>query len=451
MSRTKNERESLEAVAGDGAAEAARISSLGSQDAARAISRLSDGGRTRLFGMLDPRRAAALLDELAEEQAAPILENLPPATAAAIAEHLPSDERADLLGRIGTGGAEQILGAMSEASASDARELLRHDRETAGGLMVTEYLAFAEPTTVEQVIALLRRDAEKYRAWDLPYAYVTAPDGRLRGVLLLRELLLADPGQAVGALPLREPVRVGAGTPLDELSPLFDRHRLIDAPVVDAEGRLLGVVRRQSVERAAEERASRSLLKFAGLLSGEELRHMPLGKRFGQRLSWLTINLALDLAAVSVIAFYEDTLTAVIALAVFLPIVSDMSSNAGGQAVAVSMRELTLGLVRPGDFWYVVRKELAVGLASAVVLGALTAAIGWVWKGSGLLGAVVGAALGLNLALAVCVGGTLPLLAKRLGQDPAMAAGPVLSTVTDLCGFFLALSFARAALPYLTG
>jgi magnesium transporter len=158
------------------------------------------------------------------------------------------------------------------------------------------------------------------------------------------------------------------------------------------------------------------------------------------------VNILLNIIAASVIAFYEDTLSAMIALAVFLPIVSDMSGCSGNQAVAVSMRELTLGAANPRDAVRVWRKELSVGLINGLALGTLLGLAAWAWKGNPVLGIVVGLALGINTVLAVSIGGTVPLVLKRLGVDPAVASGPLLTTITDMCGFFLVLSLASTIL-----
>lgn len=177
---------------------------------------------------------------------------------------------------------------------------------------------------------------------------------------------------------------------------------------------------------------------------------MPLIVRSGRRLSWLSINIVLNVCAASVIAMYQDTLSAVIALAVFLPIISDMSGCSGSQAVAVSIRELTLGTVRPTELLRVLGKELQVGLINGLALGLLLALVALLWQGNVWLGIVVGGALMINTSVAVCLGGMIPLVLKRFQMDPALASGPILTTVTDMCGFMLVLGFATMALPHLT-
>ena len=209
------------------------------------------------------------------------------------------------------------------------------------------------------------------------------------------------------------------------------------------------IVRRRAVLEALSERAEADHLKAAGIIGGDELRSMPVLVRSRRRLAWLSINIGLNILAASIIAVYEDTLTAVIALAVFLPIVSDMSGCSGNQAVAVSMRELTLGAALPKDVFRVWRKEAAVGVINGIALGMLLGAAAWAWKGNPVLGLVVGGALAANTIIAVSIGGTVPLILRRLKLDPAVASGPLLTTVTDMCGFFLLLSLATLTLPSL--
>jgi magnesium transporter len=238
---------------------------------------------------------------------------------------------------------------------------------------------------------------------------------------------------------------------LDELRDFFDRHPFYGVPVTDKRGSIVGVVRKAAVEEALAERSDSDYRKSQGIVGGEELRSMPLLLRSRRRLSWLSVNILLNVVAASVIALYQETLAAVIALAVFLPIISDMSGCSGNQAAAVSMRELALGLLRPVDLAYVLGKEILLGMMNGVALGMLIATVAWLWKGNAYLGIVVGGALALNTTVAVCIGGSIPLLLKRLGKDPALASGPILTTVTDMCGFFIVLSFASTLLPQLQG
>ena len=363
---------------------------------------------------------------------------------------LPSDQQADLLGRIEESGAEAILGRMGTVRATVARRLLSYEPDTAGGLMIAEYLAYPETGTVRDVVADLRAHGERYADYNVQYAYVTTPDGNLAGVLRVRDLLLAPESRPLRDIMIADPLRVPDTAAIEDLKRFFDEHALFGVPVTDADGRLAGVVRRAAVEEALRQRATRVYLAFSGLVGEEELRSMPVRVRSVRRLSWLSLNIVLNVIAASVIAAYQDTLTAVIALAVFLPIISDMSGCSGSQALAVSIRELTLGLIRPYEFLRVVTKEGMVGILNGIVLGFLVGGLAFVWKHNIFLSLVVGSALALNTLVAVVIGGLVPLGLKALRLDPALASGPILTTVTDMCGFFLVLSFASAVLPRLT-
>jgi magnesium transporter len=356
-----------------------------------------------------------------------------------------------MIARLSVVDASAILGAMPREEAQDAMRLLAYPPDSAGGLMITEYVAYDEIFSVADVLADLRANAERYRRYDVQYAYVLSDGGKLRGVLRLRDLILAADDEPIANVMIDEPLSVLDSAPLVELERFFDRHPLFGVPVVDRDGRLVGVVRGRDVEEAAEERSNRSFLKFMGIVGGEELRTMPLRIRSARRLSWLTVNILLNVIAASVIAFNQDTLSQVIALAVFLPIISDMSGCSGNQAVAVSIRELTLGLVRPRELLRVLGKEVSVGIVNGVVLGLLLGMLAWLWQRNAVFGGVVAAALALNTLIAVCAGGLIPLALKRIGQDPALAAGPILTTVTDMSGFLLVLTLAEWVLPWLTG
>jgi magnesium transporter len=425
------------------------LASLAPGEPGRAIDRLDEDLRNALFTLLPPGEAAGVLDALPDAEAADLLEDLPAAEAAAIVAELPSDEQADLLGRIEEDDAEAILQRMGPARATVARRLLSYEPDTAGGLMIAEYLAYPEAGTVGDVVADLRAHGERYADYNVQYAYVTTADGRLAGVLRVRDLLLAPESRPLREIMLRDPLRVPDTAALEDLKRFFDEHTLFGVPVTDADGRLAGVVRRAAVEEALRQNATRVYLAFSGLAGEEELRSMPVRTRSVRRLSWLSINIVLNVIAASVIAMYQETLSAVIALAVFLPIISDMSGCSGNQAVAVSIRELTLGLIRPYEFLRVVVKEGSVGIMNGIVLGILLGTLAFFWKHNIYLSLVVGSALAVNTVVAVLIGGLVPLGLKALRLDPALASGPILTTVTDMCGFFLVLSLASAMLPRL--
>lgn len=425
------------------------IASLPREDLRRMAARLSPQERGRLLDALEPGEAADFLEDLPDEDAASLLEEAHPSHAAAIVDELASDDRADVLAEMDEEDVATILANVSLEHAREARELMAYGADTAGGLMVKEFIAYPVDTTVEDVLEDLRQNAEEYAGYSAQYFYVTDADGRLLGVLGLRELVLSPRHKRIGELMLRAPIVLRDHDPLDKLQEQFEVHGHIALPVVSADRQLLGVVLAGDVAEAAGRSAGRMMLKFAGIFGGEESRSMPLAERVWKRLSWLVVNLGLNLAGASVIAIFEETLASVIALAVFLPIVSNISGNAGIQSIALSLRELTLGTIRPRDAIYVLSREAALGAVNAALLGVLVAGLGYVWKGSGWLGLVVGLALAVNTLAAGCLGGILPLLFRRVGIDPATASGPILTTIADMSGFFLVLGTATLLLSRL--
>lgn len=426
----------------DAAALEAWIEELPPGQITRAVSRLSEEEQLELFALMAPEVAADLIDDLPDEQSADLLENMPADQAAAIVEELDSDDRADVLGEMEEEDVEAILDAMQAEEAQEARQLMSYASDTAGGVMVKEYVAYRMGTTVEEVLDDLRLHYDEYSDYDVRYFYVTDAAGVLRGMLRLRDLVLSSPERDIAQIMIPDPTRVTVDEALVMLQRLFETHRYSALPVTDGDGLLLGVVIEKEVAEAARKHASRTLLKLGGIFGGEELRTMPLVERVWRRLLWLVLIMFLMLLAASVIHFFEETLVQAIALTMFLPVVAGMSGSSGNQAMALSLREISLGAVDPWDLAYVFTKEIKVGLINGMILGGLLAILGYLWKRDICLGLIVGSALAVNTILMVCIGGMLPLLAKRLGVDPAATSGPILTTVADTSGFFMVLGIA---------
>jgi magnesium transporter len=435
---------------GDAEALCAYLADLSTSDQVLALSRLAETDELHLLKELNAEDAAELISHLPESEAARIIALLEPETAAAIVQELPSDEQADVLGDLSDRQAEAILQALPEDQAAAARELSAYADDVAGGMMVREMLLFRPEMTVAAVIEELNRNAETYSDFDVRYAYVCDDSDRLVGVMPMQNLLFVKRSAKLQDLMIPSPLSVQDTTTLDNLIDFFDDHAFLGVPVVDANDVLKGVLHREAVNYEETRAAESDYLKSQGIVGGEELRTMPLWLRSKRRLSWLSINIVLNIGAAAVIAYFQETLEAVIALAVFLPIISDMSGCSGNQAVAVSMRELSLGLVRPTEMIRVWWQEVSVGLINGAALGVLVGLVAVVFNGNPYLGLVVGVSLFANTIIAVSIGGVVPLLLKRFGFDPAVASGPLLTTVTDMCGFFLVLGLATALISKLT-
>ena len=422
------------------------VESIPPQDALRQVARLDAEERDRLVSLISPEAAAGLIEDAPTDLAVAMIEGLESPAAAKIMEELHSDTQADIVHELDTEDAEAILSAMDPAGAKNVRRLAQYEPDTAGGLMELEIFSFRTDATVGAVLKRLATSEEDFERYRGQHPYILDKIGELVGVVSLRGLLTSQRAVSLSEI-MYPPLTVHPDQTLDELDVLFEEHPFLGIPVVDELGLPLGVVSRVAVAEAALKRAEKESLSRQRV--SDELRSMPTWLRSRRRLAWLSSNIVLNIIAASVIAAYEQTLAAVIAIAIFLPMVSDMSGCSGNQAVGVSMRELTLGLTRPADLFYVLRKEFGVGIINGIVLGILIGAVAWIWKGNPYLGLVIGLALATNTLIAVSIGGTVPLLLKRIGVDPAVASGPLLTTVTDMAGFFLVLSLATLFMPYL--
>ncbi|MGH1417878.1 MAG: magnesium transporter [Hyphomicrobiaceae bacterium] len=423
------------------------VDELGASEGARAVLHLEQAEQVALMELIGAEAAALIVEQLPDASAAALIEALDADDAAEILDELDGDDQADLLTELDDSDADAILAEMAPEDRANVSRLMSYDQDTAGGLMTPEVFQFEETQTVSSILQSIASGDDDFERYRGQHPYIIAADGTLVGVVSLRGLLTSRRSEFLSAI-MSPVASVGTSTPITELSDLFEDHPYLGIPVTNDFGILIGVVSRGAVSEAELERAEADVQKLQGLVK-EELRSMPTGLRARRRLAWLTINIGLNIIAASVIAFYEDTLAAVIALAVFLPIVSDMSGCSGNQAVAVSLRELSLGVTRPQEIWRVWSKEISVGVINGIALGILIAVAAWLWKGNPYIGLVVGLALALNTMVAVSIGGVVPLVLKQFDVDPAIAAGPMLTTITDMCGFFLVLSLATMMMPLL--
>ncbi len=424
------------------------VDTISSQEALRQASLMHADDRDQMISIISPQAAAELIEEAPSGLAVTMLEGLDSEVAAKIMAELHSDTQADIVKEINKESGDAILSAMEPESAEGVRQLSQYDPDTAGGLMELESFSFHDTDTVGAVLRRIVAEEDEFDRHRGQHPYILDENDKLIGVASLRGLLRSKRSMKLAEI-MHPVISVAPETSQDELAILFDENPFLGIPVVDSQGLLLGVVSRIEHAEAELERSEQQSLSRQQI--GDELRSMPTWLRARRRLSWLSSNIVLNIIAASVISAYESTLTAVIAIAVFLPMVSDMSGCSGNQAVGVSMRELSLGLTRPIDLFHVLRKELGVGIINGIILGILIGIVAWVWKDNMYLGLVIGLALSLNTLIAVSIGGTVPLILKHFGIDPAVASGPLLTTVTDMAGFFLVLSLATFFMPQLIG
>jgi magnesium transporter len=411
-------------------------------DAAKLLLESAPELRGGLLLEIPPGRAADILDELPDDIAASAITALEPERAALMVQEMLTDERVDLLQALRSSDAEAILEHIRHEDAVVARKLLAYDKDSAGGLMQAEFIAIRAGMLARDVVHYLRANSDHYADYPASYMYVVDKVGRLEGVLSMRALVLCEAETPVISIKADDIVSAAASLPGQDLLRLFNRFHFLAIPVVDEDSKLLGIVTQQDAMEFAEEDADEEMLRLSGIAGGDELRTMGFYRRSSRRLSWLSVNIVLNVLAASIIASYQETLEAAIVLAMFLPIISDMSGCSGNQAVAVSIRELSLDRISPKSLLWVLRREVFIGAFNGLALGGLIGGIVWLWKGDASLSIVLGTALWANTVIAVMIGGAVPLVLKRFGWDPALASSPILTTLTDSSGFFITLSLA---------
>ncbi len=406
-----------------------------------------------------PTEAAHLLEEIDVKEAADFLAAQPDDVGAGLIERTNPDRAVELLlhmereavGRVAGRLDLQLLAgllariepekqaaqfeALGSAMASELKDLMSYPEGSAGSLMDPRVTVFREDETADQVLATLRRPGREVDG-DLQ---VVDTEGKLLGRLSIRSLISADPKAAVGTLA-SPPVAVPSTANLDEVLDVGLGSRS-GISVIDVDGRLLGLIRRNRLTSAAEQEATTDLQAMVGVGREERALSRPMFS-VRKRLPWLFINLVTAFLAAAVVGIFEGTIAQVTALAVLLPVVAGQSGNSGSQALAVTMRGLALREVRISQWRRLGTKELMVGVINGVAIAAVTALGVVVWSGSFELGLVIAMAMVISMAMAGLAGAGIPLALKAFGQDPAQSSSIFLTTITDIVGFISFLGLA---------
>jgi magnesium transporter len=404
---------------------AAKIETAADAETAALLGTLSGDEVAAVIARLTPDRSARVIAALAADVARHVLASLHPSRAAALLARLDPEER------------ERCLAALDESFAGELRELASYPVDTAGSLMDPRPTSFRSDARAEDVVSRLKR----FRDRRIDDVFLVDEESRLVGAVSLQDAVLADPQQPLAALVRGAAVSVRAVASRDEVVETFESHRLRTLPVVDIDGRLLGVLRQRELVRASREEAMASALTMVGASEEERALSSPLFA-IKKRQPWLQINLLTAFLAASVVGLFEDTIARVTALAVLLPVVAGQSGNTGAQALAVTMRGLALREVRVRHWLRVSVKELFAGAGNGVAVAATTAAAVYVCSRSVGLALVICVSMVLSMTLAGLSGALIPMALTALRQDPAQSSSIILTTVTDVVGFFSFLGIA---------
>jgi len=415
------------------------VSDLSPGDVAYLITSYPPRVRQVLWSLLEPEQEADVLNELPEELRNQFLVEMDPKALAVIVGQLDDDDVADILHDLPDSITEQVLGIMDEADRTRLATVLAFPDDVAGGLMSTDTISIRADLTLDVVMRYLRRHAEIPQNTDS--IIVVNREDHFIGILPIRILLVTDPGQSVREMMVTHRDAIPAHLPAAEVARLFERNDWISAPVVDEQNRLLGRITIDDVVDVIREEADHSLTSLGGIAEDEDT-FATVMQTAPRRAVWLGINLITALIASSVINIFQDTIEKVVALAVLMPIVASMGGVAGTQTLTVLIRGLAMGQLNSRNQRWLVTREALVGLANGILWALVVAAAASAWFEDWTLGLVIAAAMMINLMTAGLAGAVIPLTLKRLGIDPALAGGVVLTTVTDVVGFLSFLGLA---------
>lgn len=414
-------------------------------DRAEAFSDLDGEDQAALLPQLDIPSTADLLEELEDEEAADVAIGLPTDLLADVLDEMEPDEAADVLGDLPPTRAAEALAEMEDAE--EVIPLLGHPDETAGGLMTTSYVAITPEMTASETIEFLRQLSPEE---ETPYyLYVVDQKNHLRGIVGMRDLIIAGPNEKVDSFKDPDVISVAIEADQEDVARLMSRYDLAAMPVIDAEGVLWGVITHDDLVDVIEDEATEDIYRLANVPDPTLTIDSPVRTSVRRRLPWLYLNTLTALFAAWVISNFEGLIQQVAVLAVFQSVVAGMGGNAATQSLAMIVRAIALGEISSRDSWRPFLNQVASGLIQGIAVGVVVGLGVYIWKDNAFLALIMGLALLGNIVVAAIVGTLIPMLLKALNLDPALASSVLVTAVTDSVGFALFLGLATLFLPQL--
>ncbi|GAA0788130.1 magnesium transporter [Marinobacterium sediminicola] len=395
--------------------------------------------RQILWNLLNQELEGEVLQYLGDDAQAEILSRMEASEVLAITESLETDDMADILQQLPDRVMKELLQIMDQENRERVEQVLSYPEDTAGGLMNTDTVTIRPDITAETVLRYLRRHKEIPETTDT--LFVVSRKGSYIGVLPLTRLLTTDPDVLVREIMNTDVNAITADTPDEEVARLFEQLDLISAPVTDDSGKLLGRITIDDVVDVIREDADHSLMSMAGLDEDEDT-FAPIMRTTRRRAVWLGINLITAFIASAVIGLFEDTIDKVVALAVLMPIVASMGGIAGSQTLTLVIRGQALGHVERSNIGWLFNRELVVGALNGLLWALVVAVVAVLWFQDMTVGVVIALAIVINLVAGAMAGTLLPMVLKSVGIDPALAGSVLLTTITDVVGFFAFLGLA---------
>lgn len=428
------------------------LSVLQPADIAELVEELESLEQHWIISLLDSETAALVINELDPELGGDLLRLLNVERATEILEEMSFDDAADLLSELPDQEQNRYLELLEHEDRQDVRELMTYREDTAGGLMTTEYVAIREDITAARAIEELREIAPD--AETVYYVYVINLKNQLLGVISLRELIIANPNELIRNIVRRNIVSVPVDMDQEEVAKIVSKYNFLAVPVVDHDNALLGIITVDDVIDVIHEEATEDLFRLAGAPGEaedeeeEELIPRVLAS-LKARLPWLLITMLGGMISGKVLNGFSDKISAVVALAFFIPLLTGMGGNVGTQSSTVTVRGIATGQIKTDDVMRVIFKEAFVGLALGSILGLAVGLFATWWQDKPMLGLVVGLAMLGNMFTAATMGTLVPIFFRRVGIDPAVASAPFISTAIDITGLLIYSTLATVLITYL--
>ena len=405
---------------------------------------LSLAQQLKLFGLIsDVEQKGVLFSELDEDTFQDLIEDMKIEDIVRILESMPADDVADIIGRLPEQTSQTILDKMKKAESEEVEDLLRYGDDTAGGIMVPDFISLREDVTARQAIESLQTEhSDVEMAF---YLYVVDEYGKLVGVSSLRQLVVVSPGTPLKEFMTTDVFSVQTDMDQEEVARLVARYDILAVPVVDGSNRLMGIVTVDDVIDILRKEATEDILKMAG--AGEEfVETKSIFKSTRIRLPWLFASCLGGLFAFFIIGEYESSLSKIAYLAAFIPVIMGMGGNIGTQSSTIVVRGLATGRINARDIWSVVFKELSIGLILGLVYGLLIGSVAQFRYSIEALALSVALAVICSMSVAALVGSLVPMGFARINIDPAVATGPLMTTAIDIISVFFYFLIATTLL-----
>ncbi|HEY3304003.1 MAG TPA: magnesium transporter [Candidatus Binatia bacterium] len=390
--------------------------------AAKTLKELSPDLLTEVLGLIDDEKLGRVISRADPDDAVTFIASLPEERRERVLTHVDPERRAGF------------------------NKMISYPEGTVGRIMTTDLLSLSPDITAQGAIDKIRERGELETFF---YLYVVDEAGKLIGVVPIRNLVVAPPGRPLRDMMIADPIRAEVSVDQEEAARIVSKYDLLALPIVDRDGRLLGLITVDDVIDVIADETTEDMYKMAGV-GIKERAFSPLRESAARRVPWLGFNMVWAFAAASVISFFEKTIGQVPSLAIFMPIIAGQAGSAGIQTATVVVRSMALGEIESTNLSQLLRKEWGLGLIKGTLFGGVLGVVAWLWKGNATLGLIAGVAMFLNMLVAATAGVLVPTALRKLGFDPATVAGVFDTMLTDFMGFLIFLGLATLLIHFLT-